>query len=147
MKPLCIAVGLAAALCVPAQASWLVTEAEAAAAQAAPPALGVRAVPAPDAPRISLLAPSLAGAVSSPTSIQLRFEPVAPAIIKPESFKLRYGAFKLDITARITGASRVTAEGIDVAEAQLPKGAHRLLIEIQDSMGRTAERQLQFVVE
>lgn len=134
-------------LCPAAQAHWLVSEAEALASQAAPAPLGVRAVPAPDAPRINLLAPSLAGAVPSPTRIQLRFEPVAPASIRPESFKVRYGAFKLDITGRITAASRVTAEGIDVAEAQLPRGTHRLFIEIQDSMGRSGERQVQFVVD
>ena len=130
-----------------AQAQWLVSAAEAAAAQAAPPPLGTRTVPAADAPRITLLAPNLASAVPSPTRIQLRFEPVAPATIKPDSFRVRYGTFRLDITGRITAASQVTAEGIDVAQAQLPRGAHRLFVEIQDSLGRHVERQLQFVVE
>ena len=37
--------------------------------------------------------------------------------------------------------------GIDVAEAALPKGSHRLFIEIQDSMGRVGERVVAFVVE
>ena len=54
------------------------------------------------------------------------------ASIKPDTFKVRYGAFKLDITGRITAAPKVTAEGIDVAEAALPKGSHRLSIEIQE---------------
>jgi len=130
-----------------AQAHWLVSEDEAAASRAAPTPPATRAVPAVDAPRINLLAPSLASAVPSPTRIQLRFEPVAPAAIRPDSLRVRYGSFRLDITGRITGASRVTADGIDVAEAQLPKGAHRLFVEIQDTLGRTAERQLQFVVE
>lgn len=129
------------------QAQWLVSEAEAAAAQAAPTPPATRAVPAVDAPRINLLAPNLASAVASPTRIQMRFEPVAPAAIRPDSLRVRYGSFRLDITGRITAASRVTADGIDVAEAQLPKGAHRLFVEIQDTLGRTAERQLQFVVE
>lgn len=130
-----------------AQAHWLVSEAEATASRAAPTPPATRAVPAVDAPRINLLAPNLASAVPSPTRIQLRFEPVAPAAIRPESLRVRYGSFRLDITGRITATSRVTADGIDVAEAQLPKGAHRLFVEIQDTLGRTAERQLQFVVE
>lgn len=129
-------------------APWvLVTEQEALAARAAPEPMASKAVPAPDSPRINLLLPNLASPVASPTRIQLKFEPTAPAKIRPESFKVRYGAFRLDITSRITAASQVTSEGIDVAEAALPKGAHRLFVEIQDSQGRTSERQLQFVVE
>lgn len=125
----------------------LVTEAEAAASQAAGGLLVPRTTPAPGAPRVSLLAPNISNTVPSPTRINLRFEAISPAIIKPETFKVRYGAFKLDITGRITAASKVTAEGIDVAEAALPKGSHRLFIEIQDSMGRLGERVVAFVVE
>jgi hypothetical protein len=101
----------------------------------------------PGAPRVNLLAPNLSNTVPSPTRINVRFEATTPASIKPETFKVRYGAFKLDITGRITAASKVTAEGIDVAEAALPKGSHRLFIEIQDSMGRVGERVVAFVVE
>ncbi len=130
-----------------AHALQLVTEQEAAASRAAPEPMVARTVPAPDAPRINLLAPSLTAAVASPTRIQVQFQAAAPAAIKPESFRVRYGALRLDITSRITGSAKVTADGIDVAGAALPKGSHRLLIEIQDSAGRTAERQLQFLVE
>ena len=132
-----------------AHAQWLVTAEEASASQAAPQALAPRTTSpvVPGAPRVNLLTPSLAATVPSPTRIQLRFEAAAPAAIKPETFKVRYGAFKLDITSRITAASKVTAEGIDVAEASLPKGSHRLFIEIQDSVGRVGERTVAFVVE
>ena len=135
------------ALAIPSHAFQLITEQEAAASRAAPEPMVPRNVPAPDAPRINLLAPNLTGAVPSPTRIQVQFQAAAPAAIKPDSFRVRYGALRLDITSRITGAAKVTAAGIDVAEAALPKGSHRLLIEIQDSAGRTAERQVQFVVE
>jgi hypothetical protein len=132
-----------------AQAQWLVTPEEAQASQAAPQALSPRTAPVvtPGAPRVNLLAPNVSNTVPSPTRIQVRFEATAPASIKPDTFKVRYGAFKLDITGRITAASKVTAEGIDVAEAALPKGSHRLFIEIQDSMGRVGERVVGFVVE
>ena len=145
-----VIVALATLLASPAvHAQWLVTPEEAQASQAAPQALAPRTAPVvtPGAPRVNLLAPSLSNAVPSPTRIQVRFEATAPASIKPETFKVRYGAFKLDITGRITAASKVTAEGIDVAEAALPKGSHRLFIEIQDSMGRVGERVVAFVVE
>jgi hypothetical protein len=130
-----------------ARAQVLVTEAEAAAARAAPEPPTVKGAPVPDAPHIRLLAPDLTGPITSPTRIKLTFEPTAPAAIRPESFRVRYGALRLDITARITAVSKVAPEGIDVAEAALPKGSHRLFLEIQDSMGRTGERVLQFVVQ
>jgi hypothetical protein len=132
-----------------AHAQWLVTPEEAQASQAAPQPLTPRTAPAatPGAPRVNLLAPNLSNTVPSPTRIQVRFDATAPARIQPETFKVRYGAFRLDITNRITAASKVTAEGIDVAEAALPKGSHRLFIEIQDSMGRVGERVVAFVVE
>lgn len=130
-----------------AHAQVLVTEQEAVAARAAPEPLMVKAQPAPDAPRINLLAPNLSAAVASPTRIHLQFQSSAPATIKAESFKVMYGGFRIDITSRITAASRVTPDGIDVAEARMPKGSHRLFMEVQDSAGRVGERQLQFVVE
>jgi len=155
LQPVCsIRLSAAIAACVlltspAAQAQWLVTPEEAQASQAAPQPLTPRTAPAatPGSPRVNLLAPNLSNTVPSPTRIQVRFEATAPARIQPETFKVRYGAFRLDITNRITAASKVTAEGIDVAEAPLPKGAHRLLIEIEDSLGRVGERLVQFVIE
>ena len=140
---------LALLLALPAgtRAQMLVTEQEAAASRAAPQALAAKAQPVADAPRIELLAPDLGAPVPSPTRILLRFAPIAPAAIRPDSFRVRYGALRLDITARITAVSKVTAEGLDVAQARLPRGPHRLLLEVQDTLGRTGERQLQFVVE
>lgn len=129
-----------------AQAQLLVTEAEAAAARAAAEALTPKAAAVPDAPRIDLLAPDIGQPVPSPTRIWIRFEPVAPALIRPESFRVRYGALRLDITGRITAVSKVAPDGIDVAAAELPKGAHKLYLEIQDTLGRNGERLLQFVV-
>jgi len=130
-----------------AQTPWLVTPEEANASRAAPMPLTPRTTAAPGTPRINLLAPTLPGIVNSPTRIQVRFETTLPATIKPESFKVLYGAFKLDITGRITAASKITAEGIDVPQAALPKGSHRLWLEIQDSAGRQGARQVDFVVE
>lgn len=87
------------------------------------------------------------GTVPSPTRIQLRFVPTAPAVTVPETFKVKDGALRFNITGRLKGAAKVTAEGTDVAEASLPKGSHKPDIEIQDSAGRVGERMLQFSVE
>ena len=113
-----------------------VTDEDAAASRAAPQPCIARAVPAPN----------VASTVASPTRIQVQFQPTAPALIRPETFKLLYGTFRIDITGRITAASKVIAEGIDVALASLPKGVHKLFIEVQDSAGRVGERVLQFEV-
>lgn len=129
------------------QAQWLVTEQEAMQSRAAPAMPEAKSVPVPGAPRIVLLQPDVAGAVASPTRIQLRFEPAGDAAIRPETFKVRYGTLRLDITQRITAVSTVTPEGIDVSEARLPKGAHRLFMEIQDSAGRAGARAVSFVVD
>lgn len=130
-----------------AEPPFLVSEQEAADSRAAPARLEPRTVPVPGAPRIQLLAPDLNGAVPSPTRIQVKFEPGPASAINPETFRVRYGAFKLDITSRIIAAAKVTPDGIDVSQAALPKGSHRLFIEIQDSMGRAAERRVDFTVQ
>jgi len=126
---------------------WLVTEQEARLSRAAPAMPEAKAVPVAGAPRIVLLQPDVTASVASPTRIQLRFEPQGEASIRPDTFKVRYGTLRLDITQRITAVSAVTPQGIDVSEAKLPKGAHRLYMEVQDSAGRTGERAVSFVVD
>lgn len=142
-----VAAALALVAAGPAQASWLVTEQEAHVSRATPAMPEAKAAPVPGAPRIVLLSPDVAAAVASPTRIQLRFESLGEAQIRPETFKVRYGTLRLDITQRITAVSAITPQGIDVSEAKLPKGSHRLFMEIQDSAGRTGERAVSFVVE
>lgn len=131
----------------PASPAVLVTEQEALASRRAPPRLEPRSVPMPGAPSIDLLLPDLSSPVPSPTAIQVRFQPARDATIDPSTFRVRYGTFRIDITSRITQAASITAEGIDVPQAALPKGSHRLYIGIQDTRGREAERRVDFTVE
>ena len=58
-----------------------------------------------------------------------------------------YGAFKIDITARITKFVKVTTEGFNLENAQIPVGKHRLTLQVQDEKQRVAERELRFEVE
>jgi hypothetical protein len=138
---------LAAGTLQQAQAVLLVTEEEAAQSRAASTQLVARSPLPANAPVIKLLAPDTASAITSPTRIELRFEPAPQASIRPETFRVFYGALKLDITSRLMANSKVSAQGLDVSEAHLPKGSHRLVLEVQDTAGRIGARLVSFVVE
>ena len=129
------------------QALVLVTEEEALRSRAEPVQPVARSPLALDAPVIKLVLPNTAATITSPTRSELRFEPGPQANIRPETFKVLYGAFKLDITRRITAQSKVSEQGVDVSEAHLPRGSHRLVLEIQDSAGRIGARLISFIVE
>ena len=137
---------LGACNCASAQV-LLVTQEEAQASRSAPPQLTPKALPGPGSPTITLQAPDLRQAVASPLSVKLRFHSTAPAVILPQTFRVLYGVFRLDITDRITASTVVTPAGLEVPEAQLPAGSHTLLVEVQDSAGRQGRRWFKFEVE
>jgi hypothetical protein len=138
---LCSSLGLSA-LAGP----FLVTTEEMLASHNAPPQFTSRSVPVQDAPTIELTAPKLSTPVSSPTSIELRFQPKAPSTVKPESFRVLYGAFGLDITKRLLSVAKVSEQGVFVQEASLPKGRHKLTMVVEDSAGRKGNRTVEFDV-
>jgi len=124
----------------------LVTEEELQASMAAPEPLFPRFTPEPGAPRILVDTPKVNASLGSPIALKLRFEPAKGTSIRPETFKVKYGSLRIDITARITGSTEVTPRGLEVSQAVLPKGKHTMVIAIEDAVGRLNERQLQFVV-
>jgi hypothetical protein len=103
--------------------------------------------PVPGAPVIELLTPKLDSLIVSPTPIKLRFESKAPSTVRPETFKVFYGSFQIDITERLLGASKVAHSGFNVPEAALPKGSHKLTLNIQDSEGRVGSKTVEFEVK
>jgi hypothetical protein len=103
-------------------------------------------VPVKDAPLIELSAPKLSAPVSSPTPIELRFQPTPPSTVKPDTFKVLYGSFEIDITKRILNVAKVTEGGVSVQEASLPKGKHKLLMVVEDSAGRKGNKVIEFEV-
>jgi hypothetical protein len=125
---------------------FLVSAQEMLASHNAPPQFASKSVPVPDAPTIELTAPKLSTPVSSPTSIELRFQPKAPSTVKPESFRVLYGAFGLDITKRLLSVAKVSEQGVFVQEASLPKGRHKLTMVVEDSAGRKGNRTVEFDV-
>ena len=129
-----------------AASGLLVSEQEAAQSRAAPQ-LSARTVRVPDAPQIDIIAPDIKGSITSPTVVQLRFKPVSPAVIKPESFKALYGAFRIDITSRLLKVARLDGEGLTVEGAQLPSGSHRIALEIEDCAGRVGTQLLSVTVQ
>jgi hypothetical protein len=132
---------------VPVQALDLVSVQEMQASQAASEPLSPKVGIAPGAPQIEVVHPKLDAPVASPTPIQLMFVPAAASTVRPETFKVLYGRLRIDITQRLVSAAKVTAEGIHVKEASLPKGSHRLLLSVEDLQGRQGTKFLDFEIK
>jgi hypothetical protein len=123
-----------------AQPFVLVTEQEAAASRAAGGMMTPRVTSQAGGPRIEVLVPDVSKPVSAPTGIEVRFVATAPAEPRPESFRVLYGAFKIDVTQRLLGVTKVTKDGITVSDAVLPAGTHQLFLLIADTFGRESTR-------
>ena len=130
-----------------AQPVFLVTEAEAAASFAAGGMFNPRNVSQPGSPQIEFLTPDISKPVTAPTSIDIRFVGNPPSEPKPDTFRVLYGSFRIDITQRLLGVSKVSKDGIKVKDAVLPKGRHQLSLMITDSMGRQNQQVVSFTVE
>lgn len=128
-------------------AQMLVSIEEMNASNNATPPFRAKSVAPKDAPVIELSAPKLSGPVTSPTPIELKFQPTPPSTVKPESFKVLYGSFEIDITKRLLNVAKVTEAGVFVQEANLPKGKHKLLMVVEDTAGRRGNRSIDFEVK
>lgn len=133
-----------------AQETWLVNPQEAIqfegeAGFLAQPALRARAV----MPLIDILQPESIpdGKLKAPFAIAVAFRPQNDAAIDASSFKVLYGGLKFDITSRLAQYTHITAEGFKLENANIPKGKHRLTLQIQDAKQRLAERELRIEVE
>jgi hypothetical protein len=134
------------AFAAPGQAIELVSAQEMQASMVAPEPLQAKAGVTPGAPIIDIVSPKLGGPITSPTAIELLFQPSTPSAVRPETFKALYGRLRIDITQRLLNTTQVTAQGISVKEASLPKGSHRLLLSIEDSEGRQGQKTIEFEV-
>lgn len=129
---------------------WLVNAAEALEFKGeegflAEPALRPRAL----LPQIDILRPEPTPdmKVKAPFAITVQFKSQPDSAIDPSTFKVMYGALKIDITSRITKFVKVTKEGFSLDNAQIPTGKHRLTLQVQDELKRTAEREMRVEVE
>ena len=130
-----------------AQSTFLVSEEEMVKSNAYKTFFYPKTVVSPDAPKIELVSPKLDSTISSPTQIQLKFLPKTPATTKPETFRILYGTFQIDITDRLLKVATVTPEGINVPDAKLPNGRHKLVLNVQDSDGRVGSRLIEFEIK
>ena len=101
-----------------------------------------------DEPAIEILRPVVKeGKVTSPVAIEVRFKPVAGKTIDPASFKLYYGAFKIDVTDRLLKTAKVTPTGFSIDKVDIPAGSHRLVMKVADDTGAAGIKEIKFTVD
>ena len=81
-----------------------------------------------------------------PVNIRIRFQAATNARIDVNSLRVRYGFMGLDVTRRILAHARPTATGVFVEDAELPRGRHRVTIQVADNMGRLGSQSFDFNV-
>src|SRR5262249_31107941 len=102
-----------------------------------------------NAPSITVVKPGTSSTIKPPVDIDLQFKAAEGSKVNPATLKILYGFLKLDVTKRILGAPGVvvSADGLKCSGAQLPSGSHKLVIEISDTLGRTAVQPLRSTVQ
>jgi hypothetical protein len=100
-----------------------------------------------DEPLIEVARPSIVGGkVVSPVSIEVHFKAAAGKSIDPATFKLFYGAFKIDVTQRLLKKSTITADGFSIENADIPSGSHRLVLRVSDDSGAVGIKEIKFKI-
>jgi hypothetical protein len=101
-----------------------------------------------NAPRITVMTPDCSTAIRGPVNIDVRFQAAEGTTVDLTTLKIHYGLLSLDVTRRILESPGVqlSAAGLKSVGAQLPRGNHRLSIEITDSLGRIRTQLLAITV-
>ena len=100
----------------------------------------------PLAPKIEMTKPGDQSDIQAPIDIEVVFLPEDGATIDLETLKITYGAFRVNVTERVTENASVTKGGIVSEGAELPAGKHKLTISIDDSLGRRGKSTFKFRV-
>ncbi len=138
----CLASLLAAA--IRADAFQLITPEEAALPAGQVPGLQLRGSPT-RRPNVTVISPSSVGVLHSPLNFKLQFRAFGGAVIDPNSVVLTYLKDPaVDITQRI--APFISADGINIPQAEVPPGNHQFWIELKDNDGRIGGAELTFRV-
>ena len=122
---------------------------EAQAVAAAPREVRTRGLPAvkPGQPAIEVVTPTVSGnTVNAPVRIEAAFKPAPGTRIVPSTFRVLYGLLKIDLTDRLKKHATVTEQGVVVDQARVPAGQHRLILQVADDQGNTAEQELRLRV-
>jgi len=98
-------------------------------------------------PVIRVIAPRPSGdEITSPLRIELQFETSSDAHIVPASFRVLYGMLKFDLTDNVRQNASINERGLLAEKASVPRGSHRLFLQIADDKGRVAEQELRVKV-
>lgn len=141
---LAIASAVLVLACLPsAKAEVLITKAEAALPAPAGSGSVTRAITR--GPGVEQLSPSPDKSMASPLPLLIKFVPRNNVPIDPASVKLTYIKSKaIDLTERIK--KHVTADGIDMSNAEVPAGTHILRLEVTDQQGRSGTAVIKLIV-
>jgi len=133
------------ALTISAGGFQLITAEEAALPAGAFPTVHLRGSPT-RRPSVTIVRPPPnAGLVHSPLELKLRFRAFGGAEIDPDTVVITYlKQPAIDITQRIMPF--IKADGIDVANAEVPPGLHQFWVELKDKDGRVGGAEFEFQV-
>ena len=125
-------------------AEVLITKAEA--DRPAPPdlgALGTRGLTR--GPRIEQVSPDPGKGAKSPFPLEIKFTAHNDTTVDPGSVKVTYlKSPSVDLTPRLK--THITADGIDLGDAEVPPGTHMIRIDVRDSQGRNGTSIIKFSV-
>ena len=89
--------------------------------------------------------PPTAGVLHSPLNVKLQFRAFGGAVIDPNSVVVTYlKTPAIDITQRIMPF--ISADGINISQAEVPPGKHQFWIELKDNDGRIGATEFTFQV-
>lgn len=98
----------------------------------------------PLGPEIEIVRPGEGNEFQAPVDIHITFVPTPGAEIDLDTLEIKYGAFGINVTDRVTENAEVTPEGIRSEGAMLPAGKHKLTVYVGDNMGRVGKRRFSF---
>jgi hypothetical protein len=129
-----------------ADAWTLITRQESQRENAAPHIQPAPAAPRSGTPTIRIEEPDITRPIRLPANIRIRFQAAGDARIEVSTLRVRYGFLGIDITRRILAHARPNPSGVFVEDAELPRGRHRVTIQIADTMGRSGTQSFDFNV-
>jgi hypothetical protein len=110
------------------------------------PQISMSFAQAPDGPLIEVVHPELSKIITTPITIELRWQPKEQSSIDMSSFRATYGWMGLDITSKIREHAQITQDGLLATGAKLPAGTHRVTVQIADNLRRVGLRTFEFTV-
>jgi hypothetical protein len=95
---------------------------------------------------IAIYPPPKTGLIQSPFGFRVKFQAHGGTQIDLDSLTVVYKRIPaIDLTARVKPYAR--PDGIDMPDAEVPAGTHRIVITIKDSVGHEGQADIHFGVE